>query len=109
MTSTAHRAGRSISKTTGYKAFIPEPLPPMPEVMFDGELRTLLSNADRDIGRLDVIAALLPNADLFVAMYVRHEAVLSSQTEGTQSTLEGVLAFEAEATHNDAPKESKRS
>jgi Fic family protein len=79
------------------------------EVVFDGELRTLLSNADRDIGWLDAIAALLLDPDLFVAMYVRNEAVLSSQIEGTQSTLEGVLAFEAEATHNDAPKESKRS
>ena len=68
-------------------------------------MRTLLSNADRDIARLDAIAALLPNPDLFVAMYVRHEAVLSSQIEGTQSTLEDVLAFEANATHNDTPKD----
>ena len=105
MPSTPHRAGRYIAQTTGYKAFIPEPLPPVPEINFDGELRTLLSNADRDIGRLDAVAALLPNPDLFVAMYVRHEAVLSSQIEGTQSTLEDVLAYEAEATHNDTPKD----
>lgn len=105
MTPTARRAGRYISQTTGYKAFFPEPLPPVPDIEFDGELRTLLSNADRDIGRLDAIATLLPNPDLFVAMYVRHEAVLSSQIEGTQSTLEDVLAYEAEATHNDTPKD----
>ena len=105
MPPTVTRAGRYISQSTGYKAFIPEPPPPVPEIAFDGELQTLLSNADRDIGRLDAIAALLPNPDLFVAMYVRHEAVLSSQIEGTQSTLEDVLAFEAEATHNDTPKD----
>ena len=99
------RAGRYIQQATGYKAFIPEPLPPRPDVEFDGELRTLLSQADRDIARLDAIAALLPNPDLFVAMYVRHEAVLSSQIEGTQSTLEDVLAFEAQGTNNDAPKD----
>lgn len=101
----AHRAGRAVAQSTGYKAFIPEPLPPQPNIEFDGEMRTLLSNADRDIARLDAIAALLPNPDLFVAMYVRHEAVLSSQIEGTQSTLEDVLAFEADATQNDTPKD----
>lgn len=100
------RAGGNIQQATGYKAFIPAPLPPEPDIEFDGELRTLLSQADRDIARLDAIAALLPNPDLFVAMYVRHEAVLSSQIEGTQSTLEDVLAFEAHAagTH-DSPKD----
>jgi Fic family protein len=99
------RAGRYLLQTTGYKAFLPEPLPPAPDIDYDGELRTLLSNADRDLARLDAIATLLPNPDLFVAMYVKHEAVLSSQIEGTQSTLEDVLAFEADAAHNDAPKD----
>src|SRR5665647_474460 len=83
--SNPQRAGRYLLQTTGYKAFIPEPLPPSPDIDYDGELRTALSNADRDIARLDAIAALLPNPDLFVAMYVKHEAVLSSQIEGTQS------------------------
>ena len=101
----AYRAGRVVAQSTGYKAFIPEPLPPQPDVEFDGEMRTLLSTADRDIARLDAIAALLPNPDLFVAMYVRHEAVLSSQIEGTQSTLEDVLAFEADASQPDTPKD----
>ena len=68
-------------------------------------MRTLLSDADRDLARLDAIASLLPNPAFFVAMYVRHEAVLSSQIEGTQSTLEDVLAFEADATQNDTPKD----
>jgi hypothetical protein len=105
MTGSPQRAGRYVQQTTGYKAFIPEALPPQPDIEFDGELRTLLSQADRDIARLDAIAALLPNPDLFVAIYVRHEAVLSSQIEGTQSTLEDVLAFEAQGTSNDTPKD----
>lgn len=100
------RAGRYIQQATGYRAFLPADLPPAPDIDFDGELRTLLSQADRDIARLDAIAALLPNPDLFVAMYVRHEAVLSSQIEGTQSTLEDVLAFEAHAAApHDSPKD----
>ena len=105
MTETPQRAGRYIQQATGYRAFIPEALPPNPDIEFDGELRTLLSSADRDIARLDAISTLLPNPDLFVAMYVRHEAVLSSQIEGTQSTLEDVLAFEAQGSSNDTPKD----
>lgn len=100
-----YRAGRFVQQTTGYKAFIPAPLPPDPPLAYSGELQTLLSEADRNIGRLDALAAMLPNPDLFVAMYVRHEAVLSSQIEGTQSTLEDVLAFEAEALRDDTPKD----
>ena len=105
MSDLSQRAGLYIQQVTGYKAFIPKPLPPSPDIEFDGELRTLLSQADRDVARLDAISALLPNPDLFVAMYVRHEAVLSSQIEGTQSTLEDVLAFEAQGTNNDTPKD----
>jgi Fic family protein len=70
----------------------------------DAELLRLLSDADRALGRLDGVATVLPNPDLFVAMYVNHEAVLSSQIEGTQSTLEDVLAFEADA-QSDTPKD----
>jgi Fic family protein len=57
----------------------------------DPELTRLLSDADRSLGRLDGVGSVLPNPDLFVAMYVRQEAVLSSQIEGRQSTLEDVL------------------
>jgi Fic family protein len=95
------RAGTYVRQSSGYDAFIPVPLQPPPRIVYDGELQTLLSDADRDLGRLDAIAALLPNPDLFVAMYVRHEAVLSSQIEGTESTLEDVLAFEARAAMDD--------
>lgn len=100
-----YRAGRFVQQATGYKAFIPAPLPPDPPLLYSGELQSLLSDADRNIGRLDALASMLPNPDLFVAMYVRHEAVLSSQIEGTQSTLEDVLAFEADALRDDTPKD----
>lgn len=71
----------------------------------DSELTKLLSQADRMLGRLDGIGAVLPNPDLFVAMYVRQEAVLSSQIEGTQSTLEDILQFEVDEKANDLPKD----
>ncbi|HZI86839.1 MAG TPA: Fic family protein, partial [Pyrinomonadaceae bacterium] len=71
----------------------------------DSELTKLLSQADRALGRLDGIGSVLPNPDLFVAMYVRQEAVLSSQIEGTQSTLEDVLQFEVDEKANDLPKD----
>jgi Fic family protein len=100
-----YRAGRLVQQATGYKAFIPAPLPPDPPLVYSGELQSQLSDADRNIGRLDALASMLPNPDLFVAMYVRHEAVLSSQIEGTQSTLEDVLAFEADALRDDTPKD----
>jgi Fic family protein len=71
----------------------------------DEEMVSLLSRADCALGRLDGVTSVLPNPDLFVAMYVRHEAVLSSQIEGTQSTLEDVLEYEIEARANNQPKD----
>jgi Fic family protein len=100
-----HRSGRYIQQSTGYRAFVPTPLPPNPPLAFDGELITLLSDADRNLARLDAIAVQLPNPDLFVAMYVKQEAVLSSQIEGTQSTLEDVLAFEIDHATLRAPSD----
>ena len=79
---------------TGYLAFVPADLPPDPPLAFDAELIRLLSDADLALGRLGGVAALLPNPDLFVAMYVRKEAVLSSQIEGIQCTLDEVLQVE---------------
>ena len=79
----AARAGRYIRQPTGYRAFIPAPLPPVPPVQITGEIQRLLSEADRALGRLDGSIQTLPNPDLFVFMYVRKEAVLSSQIEGT--------------------------
>jgi len=99
----AHRAGRYVQQPTSYKAFIPAPLPPDPPVDLDGSLRDLLSQADYSLGRLDGAVLTLPNPDLFVFMYVRKEAVLSSQIEGTQSSLQNLLAAEARLNDPDAP------
>ncbi|MEG3972592.1 Fic family protein [Microcoleus sp. T2B6] len=89
----------------GYKAFIPNPLPPKPEIIMDQEMWDLLSQADRALGRLDGATDALPNPDLFVFMYVRKEAVLSSQIEGTQASLIDVLEFESQALEPNNPQE----
>ncbi len=89
------RAGTFQKQSTGYRAFIPAPLPPDPPIAVDDELQTLLSAADRALGRLDGSIQTLPDPDLFVLMYVRKEAVLSSQIEGTQSSLNDLLRAEA--------------
>jgi Fic family protein len=99
------RSGIFIKQASGYEAFIPKPLPPDPPIQIDSELAQLLSEADRALGRLDGITSVLPNPDLFVGMYVRQEAVLSSQIEGTQSTLEDVLQFEMDAGGELLPKD----
>jgi Fic family protein len=88
------RCGRTVTHATGYAAFVPKPLPPDPPLAFDGEMIRLLSEADLALGALSGVASLLPNPDLFVAMYVRKEAVLSSQIEGIQCTLDDVLVQE---------------
>jgi len=89
-----NRVGKYVTQPADYKAYIPEPLPPSP-IKYDNELRNLLSEADRALARFDGITTVLPNPELFVAMYVKKEALLSSQIEGTQASLEGVLRFEA--------------
>lgn len=91
----------------GYRAFIPATLPPDPPVEYDEELQFLLSKADRDLARLDGITTVLPNPDLFIAMYIKKEALLSSQIEGTQASLEGVLEFEADLTPKEDVNEIK--
>lgn len=78
------------------RAFVPPPLPPAPSVDVLALLERL-SLAERALGRLDGITMLLPRQELFLYMYVRKEAVLSSQIEGTQSTLTDLLRFETEA------------
>lgn len=94
---TSHRAGRFISQPTGYRAFIPAPLPPDPPLGFDEQSQCLLNDAALELGRLDGIAINLPNPDLFLSMYVRKEALLSSQIEGTQASLDDVLEYEVAA------------
>ncbi len=101
------RAGTFVMQSGEYKAFIPAPLPPDPPIEYDDELQLLLSKADRDLARLDGITTVLPNSDLFIAMYVKKEALLSSQIEGTQASLEGVLEFEADLTPREDVNEIK--
>jgi Fic family protein len=98
------RSCRQLRSTTGrLSGVLPAPLPPDPPIRLEGELLTLLSLADRALGRLDGSIQTLPHPDLFVAMYVRKEAVLSSQIEGTQSSLRDVLAAEARVLSADRP------
>ncbi len=101
----ASRAGQYVKQIEGYRAFIPNPLPPVPEIIMDQEMWNLLSQADRALGRLDGATDALPNPDLFVFMYVRKEAVLSSQIEGTQASLIDVLEFESQALQPDNPQD----
>lgn len=78
------------------RAFLPAPLPPTPPLDIDATLRERLDNALLALGRLDSVTMLLPDTHLFLYMYVRKEAVLSSQIEGTQSSLSDLLLFEAD-------------
>ncbi len=98
---TSTRAGIIRRTVSGYEAFIPKRLPPDPPIVFDMEIQNLLSQADRKLGRLDGITETLPNPDLFVAMYVKKEAVLSAQIEGTQASLADVLNEPAENDGRD--------
>lgn len=93
------RLGRFVETPVGgevVRAFIPPPLPPSPPIDVL-QLLERLSHAERALGRLDGITTLLPRQELFLYMYVRKEAVLSSQIEGTQSTLADLLRFESDA------------
>jgi len=90
-----NRAGQFQRMAKGYNAFIPNPLPPE-NLDLDENLLLLLSKADRALAKLDGVTEVLPNPDLFVAMYIKIEALLSSQIEGTQASLRGVLEFEAD-------------
>ena len=87
-----NRAGKWVQNLSGdsaYKSFSPNPLPPKLEI--DTRMANLLANASRNLKQLDVSAKLIPNAELFVLMYVRKEAIISSQIEGTQCTLVDLL------------------
>ncbi|NOQ54706.1 MAG: Fic family protein [Thermoplasmata archaeon] len=91
------RSGIYVKQPGDYYSFIPKPLPPDPPLELDFGLIDLMSKASHALGRLDGMAENLPNPDLFVAMYVRKEAVLSSQIEGTQASLLNVLEYELAA------------
>ena len=84
------------NKTFGetVRAFVPHPLPPEPPLAMDGDLGELLESAAVAVGRLDGISVVLPDPQLFLYSYIRKEAVLSSQIEGTQSSLSDLLLYE---------------
>src|SRR5882762_10718664 len=85
-------AGETVS------AFIPDPLPPTnPPLSLDAATRDLLRSAEQKLGRLDLAGEMVPSIEWFIYAFVRKEAVVSSQIEGTQATLVDLLAFEAGA------------
>lgn len=89
-----NRAGTLVGNLSGemaYESFRPAPLPPNPPIEVSGELLTKLIDANKKIATLEGLSARIPNMGLFVSMYVRKEALLSSQIEGTQCTLEDIL------------------
>ena len=89
-----NRAGeyiRNISGEAAYQSFRPASLPPVPPVELDADLIRLLVEANRELAKLNTAASLIPNKDLFVTMYVRKEAVITSQIEGTQCTFDDIM------------------
>jgi Fic family protein len=89
-----NRSGNFVTQPGGFKAFVPAPLPPHPAIKLDADLQKLLSDAVSQLERLDAMAYALPNIDLFITMYVKKEALLSAQIEGTQASLEDIFEFE---------------
>lgn len=97
------RAGEYVSNMQGemaYRSFYPAPLPPDPGLEINDELLKLIVNTNRILQQLDSVAQLIPSTELFVSMYVRKEALISSQIEGTQCTLEDVLDPEIDISTN---------
>ena len=84
----------TIADGSGAQAFIPHPLPPIPSPAFTEDLPLLLERAAHTLGRLDAISSRLPDKTLFLHSHIRKEAVLSSQIEGTQSSLSDLMLFE---------------
>lgn len=94
------QTGEYIQSSVGgehYKAFLPAPLPPEPPLEISGDLTGLLEKANHALGKLDGISHVLPNVNLLIYQYVRKEALLSSQIEGTQSSFSDLLLYEHEA------------
>ncbi|MFA6527393.1 MAG: Fic family protein [Candidatus Babeliales bacterium] len=91
---TVNRSGKYVSQPTGYTSFVPNALPPTPPLTIDADLQKLLWDATLLLARLDGMAYTLPNTDLFITMYIKKEALLSAQIEGTQASLEDIFEFE---------------
>ena len=97
------RAGKTVQNLSGnmaYSSFYPQPLPPDPNIEIDAEMRQLLIDAHKKLALLEGLSDRIPNKDLFISMYVRKEALVSSQIEGTQCTLEDVLNPEIDENAN---------
>lgn len=98
-----NRAGyykTNLSGELAYESFVPSPLPPAPPLILDSDTGKLLGEANRELTRLDTITDRIPNLGLFVSMYVYKEALMSSQIEGTQATLEDIFDPKTEANAN---------
>lgn len=98
-----NRAGHLITNLSGemaYKSFVPTPLPPKPSIELTEDMINLLIKANSQLAVLESIATRSPNVELLISMYVRKEALMSSQIEGTQATLEDVLDPMIEANTN---------
>ena len=98
-----NRAGKEVqnfSGDTAYFSFYPQPLPPQPDIETDAEMQQLLIDAHKKLTLLNGLSDRIPNRDLFISMYVRKEALVSSQIEGTQCTLEDVLNPEIDENAN---------
>ena len=98
-----NRAGKMVRNLSGemaYYSYYPQPLPPQPDIEIDTEMRQLLIDAHKKLAMLNGISCRIPNNDLFISMYVRKEALVSSQIEGTQCTLEDVLNPEIDENAN---------
>ena len=98
-----NRAGGYVTALNGvaaYKAYRPNALPPVPPLEMDAEMVELLSEAQYGLGKLDAVSEMVPDMDLFLGSYVRKEALLSSQIEGAQATLEDVLDAETAESVN---------
>jgi Fic family protein len=94
---TGHYIAISSAGSEKCRAFVPNPLPPDPAIQLSPEIQDLMERATLALGRFDGMTTILPDPSLFLYSYVRKEAVLSSQIEGTQSTLSDLLLFENEA------------
>lgn len=97
------RSGEWVNNLNGnaqYKSFKPAPLPPNPVLQIDSDMVKKLVEANRELVKLDTASKLIPNVELFISMYVRKEALISSQIEGTQCTLDDVFDPELENTAN---------
>lgn len=95
------RSGEMVLQAEGYKAFVPKPLPPDPALHIDAELAQLLAESSMAVGKLNGLTSIVQDPDLFIYIFVRKEALLSSQIEGTQCSLEDVLSPDVE-THDRA-------